>query len=49
LDGIKKDYDVQSKGVVEFEPGDVVSVFINTDNLVKYKNVITMVEITTTE
>jgi len=45
--GIKKDYDVQSKGVVSFEPGDVISAYVNVDG--SARDVITLVEITTTE
>ena len=43
--GIKKDYDVQSKGVVSFEPGDVISAYVKVDG--SLKDVITLVEITT--
>jgi len=49
LDGLEKDYDIQSKGVVSFNPGDVISIYVNTDDNVSYKNVITMLEITTTD
>ena len=45
--GIKKDYDVQSKDTVTFEPGDVISVYAKSDGNVKWKDVITLVEITT--
>lgn len=44
--GVKKDYDVQSKDTVTFEPGDVISVYVNGEGVV-WKDVITMVEITT--
>jgi len=43
--GVKKDYDVQSRGVVSFEPGDVISAYVKVDGLLK--DVITLVEITT--
>lgn len=43
--GLKKDYDVQSRGVVSFEPGDVISAYVRTDG--SLKDVITLVEITT--
>ena len=46
--GVKEDYDVQSNGVVSFEPGDVISVYCNTDKDLVWKDVITMIEITTT-
>ncbi|MEK6875053.1 MAG: hypothetical protein AABX30_00010 [Nanoarchaeota archaeon] len=46
--GVQTDYDVQSKGVVEFEPGDVVSVSVKSGNVV-WKDAIVMVEITTTK
>jgi hypothetical protein len=47
LPGIKKDYDVQSKGVVTFQAGDVISVYIRAQGDVVWGDVITMVEITT--
>jgi len=43
--GIKKDYDVQSNGVVSFEPGDVISAYVKVNG--SLKDVITLVEITT--
>ena len=45
--GVKKDYDIQSKDVVTFEPGDVISVYINAPEGIVWKDVITLVEITT--
>jgi len=48
LDGAKKDYDVQSNGVVTFEPGDVISVYAKADGKLVWEDVITMIEITTT-
>lgn len=45
--GVKKDHDVQSKGSVNFEAGDVISVYVSSGN-VAWKDAITMVEITTT-
>lgn len=47
LSGVKKDYDVQSKDVVTFEPGDVVSVKVETQDDIVWEDVITMIEITT--
>ena len=46
--GIKKDYDIQSKGSVTFKPGDVISVYLNEKGDSTWRDVITMVEITTT-
>ena len=45
--GVKKDYDVQSKDVVVFGAGDVISVYARAQGDVSWKDVITMVEITT--
>ena len=45
--GVKKDYDVQSNGVVTFEPGDIISVYVNAPKGIVWKDVITMIEITT--
>ena len=48
--GLNKDYDTQSKGVVTFEPGDTISVkAASYDSSTSFKNVITMVEITTVD
>lgn len=44
--GVKVDYDVQSNGVITFEPGDVISVYLEGEGI-SYKNVITLLEITT--
>ena len=46
LEGHEKDYDLQSQGVVTFEPGDVISVYAKI-NKNKINDVITLVEITT--
>ena len=46
--GVKEDYDVQSNGVVTFEPGDVISVYADAPEGLVWKDVITMIEITTT-
>ncbi|MEM3091455.1 MAG: hypothetical protein QXX55_01765 [Candidatus Pacearchaeota archaeon] len=46
--GVKKDYDVQSKGVVNFKAGDVISAYVRSNGNASWKDVITMVEITTT-
>ena len=45
--GVKKDYDVQSKGIVTFQAGDVISVYIRAKGNVIWSDVVTMVEITT--
>ena len=45
--GVKKDYDVQSKDTVSFSAGDVVSVYASTQGNISLKDVITIVEITT--
>lgn len=46
-EGIKKDYDVQSKDIVIFEPGDTISVQVKIQGKVMLKDIITIVEITT--
>jgi len=47
--GIKKDYNVQSKDIVLFKAGDVISVYLKANGTdIVWKDVITMVEITTT-
>jgi hypothetical protein len=45
--GVKKDYDVQSKEIVNFKAGDVISVVIKKNGDVAWRDVITMLEITT--
>ena len=45
--GVEKDYDVQSKGVVRFEPGDVISAYIKADDGLAWRDAITLIEITT--
>ncbi len=44
----EKDYDIQSKGVVTFQPGDVISAYVKVPSGITAKDVITLVEITTT-
>jgi len=47
--GVKKDHNVQSKGIVSFKAGDVISVYLKANGTdIVWKDVITMVEITTT-
>jgi hypothetical protein len=45
--GIKKDYDVQSKETVLFEAGDVISAQVKSSDGVSWKDATTLVEITT--
>ncbi len=46
---IKKDHNIQSKGVVTFKAGDVISVYLKASGTdIEWGDVITMVEITTT-
>ena len=47
--GVKKDHNVQSKGIVLFKAGDVISVYLKANGTdIVWRDVITMVEITTT-
>jgi len=46
-EGVKKDYDVQSEDIVKFEAGDIISVSVEENGDVVWKDVITMVEIVT--
>ncbi|HUW43548.1 MAG TPA: hypothetical protein VMV95_01125 [Bacillota bacterium] len=47
--GIKKDYNIQSKDIVTFKAGDVISVYLKANGTgVVWGDVITMIEITTT-
>ena len=45
--GIKKDYDIQSKGTVSFEAGDIISAYAKIFDGTSLKEIITLVEITT--
>ncbi len=45
--GIKKDSDVQSNGVVTFEPGDLISAYVKIEGSSSLRDIITLVEITT--
>ena len=45
--GVKKDYDVQAKEIVDFQAGDVISVVAKKTGDVAWRDVITIVEITT--
>lgn len=44
--GVKVDYDIQSKGIVNFKAGDVISVYLNSEKGVFWRDVITTIEIT---
>lgn len=44
--GIKKDYDTQSRNTVLFEAGDVISLYVQTSENVSWKDVTTLLEIT---
>ena len=47
--GIKKEYNVQSKDIVAFKAGDVISVYLRANGTnIAWRDIITMVEITTT-
>lgn len=47
--GIKKEHNVQSKDIVMFKAGDVISVYLKANGTdIAWRDVITMVEITTT-
>jgi hypothetical protein len=45
--GVQKDYDVQSTGVVTYDAGDTISVYADGVDDAVWKDVITMIEITT--
>ena len=45
--GVKKDYDTQSLGIVNFEKGDVISVYLKTEDNIIFRDVINLVEIST--
>jgi len=47
--GIKKDHNIQSKDIVTFKAGDVISVYLRANGTdIAWRDIITMVEITTT-
>jgi hypothetical protein len=46
-EGTKKDYDIQSKGITEFEAGDVLSLYVKISGNVSIKDVNTLLEIIT--
>ncbi len=44
-EGLKKDYDIQSTGIVEFEEGDVISAYIKNEDNIAIGDITTLVEI----
>ncbi len=44
--GVKVDYDIQSKGIVNFKAGDVISVYVDSDKGTSWSDVTTTIEIT---
>ena len=47
--GVKKDYDTQSFGIVNFKKGDVISAYVKTDGDIAFKDVINLIEISTVD
>lgn len=47
--GVKKDYDVQSRGTVPFKAGDVISAYAKVSDGISWKDASTLVEITTSD
>lgn len=45
--GVKKDYDIQSKGTVKFEQGDIISAYTKASEGISLRDITTLVEITT--
>lgn len=45
--GTKKDHDIQSLGIVEFKAGDTISVYLESSGGVSFRDVTTIVEIST--
>lgn len=43
--GVKKDYDIQSKDMIKFEAGDVVSVYLQSDGNIQWRNAINLVKL----
>ena len=44
--GVKVDYDIQSKGIVNFKGGDVISVYLRSEKGIFWKDATTTIEIT---
>lgn len=44
-EGVKKDYSIQSAGIVEFKEGDVISVYIKNEEGITVKDITILVEI----
>jgi len=49
LKEVKTDYDIQSEGLGAFNAGDIISVYVNAVGAIEWKDVTTLIEITTTE
>jgi len=47
--GVKKDYDVQAKGTVNFIAGDIISAVAQGTGSISWQDVITIIEITTVD
>lgn len=50
--GLRRDYDLQSEGIIKFLPGDVISVYVRSSsgsNQTIWKDVVTLIEISTQE
>ncbi|MBI2629172.1 hypothetical protein HYW74_03745 [Candidatus Pacearchaeota archaeon] len=45
-DSKKKDYDIQSEGVISYEAGDVISVYVEVSGDINWSDVVTIVETT---
>jgi len=45
--GIEKDFDIQSQNIVTFKPGDVISVYLKSNGEIVFRDVITIIEIST--
>ena len=45
--GTKKDYDIQSLDIVNFNPGDTISVYLDSEGSASFSDVTTIVEIST--
>jgi len=47
--GVKTDYDIQSENTITFEAGDVISIYVETEDDIEWREVITIIEITTSD
>jgi hypothetical protein len=48
-EGIKKDYDTQSENTVQFESGDIISIYAKINGDIQIKDITTLIEISTLE